>query len=92
MVGLPDLRMPHKDGVLGETRLDLTYCNVLPGLRAGRPSVHYLPWGIPALDRAAEARYRAAGVEPVRVSTDPGVAGALMQLDAGLHCFCGPLP
>ncbi len=92
VVGVPDVRLPHKEGLFGSTRLDFTYCNVLPGLRRGRPSVHYLPWGIPALDRAAEARFRAAGVEPVRVSANAGIASALMQFSAGLHCLCGPLP
>ncbi len=92
IVGVPDVRVRRANGLFGDSRLDFTYCNVLPGLNAGRPSVHYLPWGIPALDRAAEAQYRAAGVQPVRVSSDPIVADALMRLSAGLHCFCGPLP
>ena len=92
VVGVPDLHLLGKDGALGATRLDFSYCNVLPGLRRGRPSVHYLPWGVQALDREAEARFRTAGVDPVRVSTDPGVADALMQLCAGLRCFCGSLP
>jgi hypothetical protein len=92
VVGVPDLRLLGKDGALGATRLDLSYCNVLPGLRRGRPSVHYLPWGIRALDREAEARFRSAGVDPVRVTADPVIADSLMQAAAGLHCFCGPLP
>ncbi len=92
VVGMPDLRLRREKGVFGDTRLDFTYCNVLPGLNAKRPSVHYMPWGIRSLDRAAAAQYRAAGVAPVPVSADPGVAHALMRFSAGLHCFCGPLP
>jgi hypothetical protein len=92
VVGVPDLRLPGKDSALGATRLDFSYCNVLPGLHAGRPAVHYLPWGIRALDREAEARFRAAGVLPVAASPNPGIASALMQLSAGLHCVCGPMP
>ena len=89
---MPDLRLRREKATFGETRLDFTYCNVLPGMNAGRPAVHFLPWGIRALDRAAEDCYRAAGVTAVRVSIDPLIADALMQLSAGLHCFCGPLP
>ena len=92
VVGMPDLRVRREKSVFGETRLDFTYCNVLPGLNAKRASVHYLPWGIPELDRAAEARLRAAGVRPVAVSTDPTAAHALMRFSAGLQCFCGLLP
>jgi hypothetical protein len=92
VVGMPDLRLCREKSVFGDTRLDFTYCNVLPGLNAKRASVHYLPWGIRALDRAAEARFRAAGVTPVTVSADPTVAHALMRCSAGLHCFCGLLP
>jgi hypothetical protein len=88
--GMPDLRIDASENVFASTNLDFGYCNVLPGLRHGRPAVHYLPWGIPALDRAAAARLREAGVEPVRVST-PTVANALMLLCGGLHCFCGTL-
>ena len=91
VVGMPDLRLLGKEGAFGGTRLDLGYCNVLPGLRRGRPSVYYLPWGIRALDRAAETRLRRAGVDPVPVSTDPVVADSLMRFSAGLHCLCGPL-
>jgi hypothetical protein len=92
VIGMPDLRLRREKSVFGETRLDFTYCNVLPGLNAKRATVHYLPWGIRALDRAAEARFRAAGVTPVAVSSDPAVAHALMRYSAGLHCFCGSLP
>lgn len=92
VVGVPDLRVEPKDQVLGGVNLDFSYCNVLPGLYRGRPAVHYLPWGIAGLDGAAEACVRAAGAEPVRVSANPRIAGGLMQLAAGLRCFCGPLP
>jgi hypothetical protein len=92
VVGVPDLRVRREKAAFGDTRLDFSYCNVLSGLHAGRPAVHYLPWGIGTLDRAAEECYRAAGVTAVRVSSDPLIADALMQLSAGLHCFCGPLP
>jgi hypothetical protein len=88
--GVPDLRIDPDENVFASVNLDFGYCNVLPGLRRGRPAAHYLPWGIPALDDAAEGRFRAAGVEPVRVGT-PAVANALMQLQGGLHCFCGKL-
>lgn len=92
LIGVPDLRLPRKGGLLGATRLDFSYCNVLPGLNAGRPAVHYLPAGIRPLDLQAEAQFRAAGVDPVRVSGNPGIADALMRNSAGLHCVCGPLP
>ena len=50
---------------------DVVYCNVLPGLNRGRPSVHYAPLGVPRLDAAAEQAFRDAGVQPVRVSRTP---------------------
>jgi hypothetical protein len=92
VVGVPDLRLHPVGGVLGSMVLDFNYCNVLPGLRAGRAAVHYLPTGVPALDRAAEARFRAAGARPVRVSSDFDMAEALMRNHAGLHCVCAQLP
>ncbi len=91
VVGVPDLRVEPKDQVLGGVNLDFSYCNVLPGLSRGRPAVYYLPWGIGGLDRAAEAALRAAGVAPVRASANPRIANGLMELSAGLRCFCGPL-
>lgn len=90
VVGMPDLRIDPAENVFASTNLDFGYCNVLPGLRRGRPAVYYLPWGIPALDRAAAARFRAAGVEGVRIGT-PAAANALMRLQGALHCFCGTL-
>lgn len=90
VIGMPDLRIDPAENVFASTNFDFGYCNVLAGLRQGRPAVHYLPWGIPALDRAALARLRTAGVESVRIGT-PGVANALMRLQGALHCFCGVL-
>jgi hypothetical protein len=68
--------------------LDFGYCNVLPGLRHGRPAVHYFRSGIRSLDGGAAARTQRAGVDAVPVST-PDVASALMLLQGGLHCCCG---
>jgi hypothetical protein len=93
VVGVPELRTrPRRERVLGVTNLDAVYCNVLPGLNRGRPAVHYLPWGIPPLDAAAERAFRAAGTRPVRVSRTPELANAMMQRAAGLRCFCGAMP
>jgi hypothetical protein len=90
VVGMPDLRIDPAQNVFASTNLDFSYCNVLPGLRRGRASVCYLPSGVPALDHAAEARFRSAGVRGVRIAT-PAVADALMRLQGALHCFSGPL-
>lgn len=90
VTGMPDLRIDPKENVFGGSNLDFGYCNVLPGLNRGRPAVHYLPWGIRALDFEAERRFRAAGVAPVRVSR-PHIGNELMRLSGGLHCFCGSL-
>jgi hypothetical protein len=93
VAGVPELRTrPRRETVLGVSSLDLVYCNVLPGLNRGRPSVHYLPWGIPALDAEAERCVRAAGVRPVRVARTAYLATAMMQRAAGLRCFCGAMP
>ncbi len=91
VVGIPDLALRPRANAFGALNLDFGYCNVLPGLNRGRPAVHYLPWGIRALDQRAEACFRAAGVAPVRVSDDPALANTLTQMAAGLRCFCGPL-
>jgi hypothetical protein len=64
----------------------------LDALHRGRPAVHYLPWGIRALDAAAARCFRAAGGRPVRVATTPELARAMMQRAAGLRCFCGTMP
>ncbi len=93
VVGVPELRTREgRDPGVGLRPLDLVYCNVLPGLHRGRPAVHYLPWGIPALDAAAEQCFRAAGARPVRVTGAPDLARAMMQRAAGLRCFCGTMP
>jgi hypothetical protein len=70
---------------------DVVYCNVLPGLNRGTPAVHYTPWGIPSLDAAAAAAFRAAGVRPVPVSRSGYLASAMMDRASGLRCFCGTL-
>jgi hypothetical protein len=93
VVGVPELRTrPRRETVLGLSPLDLVYCNVLPGLNRGRRAVHYLPWGIPALDAEAERGMRAAGAAPVRVARTPDLATAMMERVAGLRCFCGAMP
>jgi hypothetical protein len=74
--------------VFKRVNLDFGYCNVLPGLRHGRPAVHYFRSGIRSLDGGAAARIQRAGVDAVPVST-PDVASALMLLQGGLHCCCG---
>jgi hypothetical protein len=92
VVGLPELRTNRHENLLGGANLDFTYCNVLPGLNRGRPAVHYLPWGIRALDEAAEERFHESGVGPVPISSTPYLANAMMGRFAGLRCFCGPMP
>jgi hypothetical protein len=93
VVGVPELRTRSgREAVLGVTSLDFVYCNVLPGLNRGRAAVHYLPWGIPALDAEAERAFRDAGCRPVRVSRTAYLAHAMMQRAAGLRCFCGAMP
>jgi hypothetical protein len=52
--------------------------------------VHYFVSGVRALDQDAAGRMRLAGVDPVPVSTS-AVGSALMLLQGGLHCCCGPL-
>ena len=39
----------------------------------------------------AEKRFRKAGVEPVRISSNSRIANSLMKLHGGLRCFCGQL-
>jgi hypothetical protein len=70
--------------------LDFGYCNALPGLRLGRPAVHYFLSGIAALDTEAARRLQLAGLDPVPVCT-ADVASALMLLQGGLHCCCGSI-
>lgn len=90
VIGVPDLRVAQEENVFSRANLDFSYCNLLPGLNRGRPSVHYLPWGIHALDGAADEQFRAAGVMPIRVARSGDLANEFMQLRGGLHCLCGP--
>jgi hypothetical protein len=93
VVRVPQLQTREtENGVGGLPGQDVVYCNVLPGLNRGRPSVHYAPWGVPRLDAAAEQAFLDAGVQPVRVSRTPYLASAMMSLAAGLRCFCGTFP
>ncbi len=89
---LPELRIDTERARVGLGNLDLSYANALPALHRGRPAIHYLPWGIPALDALAARQWRAAGVLPVPIADFPPLAHAMMDLAAGLHCFVGPLP
>ena len=93
VVGVPELRLREgRNDTVGLRPLDFVYCNVLPGLNRGRPAVHYLPWGIGALDAAAERCFREAGVVPIRLARTPELASAMMRRAAGLRCFCGAMP
>ena len=91
VVGLPDLRVDLHHNVFATTNLNFGYCNVLPALDGGRPTVFHLPWGIDPIDRTALVRIAELGVRVVAVADDPRVAGALMQMWGGLHCFSGSL-
>ena len=91
---MPELRLREgRNDTVGLRPLDFVYCNVLPGLNRGRPSVHYLPWGIRALDVAAP---RGAFARPVSFRfasrAQPELASAMMRRAAGLRCFCGAMP
>lgn len=90
IVGVPDLRFDPKMDVFRRVNFDFGYCNVLPGLKHGRPAVHHFLSGVRALDEDAASRMRLAGVVPVAVSTAE-VASALMLLHGGLHCCCAPM-
>jgi hypothetical protein len=90
VTGVPDLRVDPGMDVFRRVNLDFGFCNVLPGLHAGRPAVHHFVSGIRRLDGDASKCMRLAGVESVVVST-PHVASALMLLQGGLHCCCGSL-
>lgn len=90
VIGVPDLRIDPRMDVYRRVNLDFGYCNVLPGLRRGRPSVHHFISGVRALDADAGRRMHDAGVDAVPVST-ADVASALMLLQGGLHCCCGSL-
>jgi len=91
VVGMPDLRVSPRDNVFGLENLHFSYCNVLPALHRGRPAVHYLPWGIAALDRDARRQLEAAGVVPIPITRRALLANRLMMFSGGLHCVCGPL-
>jgi hypothetical protein len=92
VVGIPELRTNWRDALLACANLDFTYANVLPGLNRGRPAVHYLPWGMRALDEAAEKCFRQADLEPIPIASTPYLANAMMGRFAGLRCFCGAMP
>jgi hypothetical protein len=93
VVGVPELRTrDDRDTVLNLDNVNVVYCNVLPGLNRGRPAVHYVAWGIPALDAAAERAVATAGAVPVAVARSPQLANAMMRRAAGLRCFCGAMP
>ena len=88
--GVPDLRVDPKMDVFRRVNLDFGFCNVLPGLRQGRPAVYHFVSGVRALDADASHRIRLTGAEPVAVASSE-VASTLMQLQGGLHCCCGSL-
>jgi hypothetical protein len=90
VTGVPDLRVDPAMNVFRRVNLDFGFCNVLPALHRGRPAVYHFVSGVRALDADAARRMRTAGVHPVPISTAE-VASALMQLQGGLHCCCGPL-
>jgi len=90
VVGVPDLRIDPRMDVFRRVNLDFGFCNVLPGLRRGKPAVYHFVSGVRALDTDAARRMRLAGVRPVPVATAE-VASALMQLQGALHCCCGSL-
>lgn len=90
--GVPDLRIDPRENIFRPANFDLGYCNVLVGLAAGQPAVRWLPWGIPALDDAAEATFRRAGMVSVRLGRDARLAHALMSYSGGLRCATGGLP
>ena len=79
--GMPDLRIDPVENVFGSTNLDFGYCNVLPGLRRGRPAVR-CSWGIPAgSGRGCTIAIRRRRAGP---HCNPAVANALMLLHGGL--------
>jgi hypothetical protein len=92
VISLPELRLAPNRRLVGVDSPDFGYCNALPALHRGRPALYYLPWGVPALDAAAEVAMRRADVLPVRLTTFAPLTRGMMRLSAGLHCFCGPLP
>jgi hypothetical protein len=91
IVAVPDLRSRHLAENASGLR-DFVFCNVLPGLNQHRPSVHYLPTGVDALDAAARRAYEEAGVQPVAIGGPSRLAAATIERAAGLRCFCGAMP
>lgn len=92
VVGLPELRVDSTRRVAGLGNMDFAYCNALPALHRDRPSLLFLPWGIPALDGLAVRQWRRAGVTPVPLTDFAPLAHGMMELAAGLHCFVGAVP
>ena len=90
VIGMPDLRIAPEMDVFQRVSLDFGFCNVLPGLRRGRPAVAHFVSGVRALDADAGRRFRLAGVAPVPVCA-PEVASALRLLQGGLHCCVGTM-
>ena len=90
VVGVPDLRFDPKMDVFRRVNFDFGYCNVLTGLKNGRPAVYHFVSGVRRLDKDAASRMRLEGVLPVAVST-PEVSSALMLLHGGLHCCCSAM-
>lgn len=91
IVRVPELRTRELHGDVTGVQ-NVIYCNVVPGLHRRRAAVHYLPWGIAAMDSAAERAYVEAGAKPVRLAGTAYLATAMMERAAGLRCFCGGMP
>lgn len=91
IIPVPDLRIDPNRNLFSTRNLDFVYCNVMPGLIKGRPSVVYLKYGIPALDHRAEQAYREAGCSPVPVTNSGRLANLLMLFRGGLRCACSQI-
>lgn len=92
VVGLPELRVESTRRLAGFGNMGFAFCNALPALHHGRPAVHFLPRGIPALDRLAVRQWRRAGVMPLALTDFAPLAHGMTELAAGLHCFVGAVP
>jgi hypothetical protein len=93
IVGVPELRTRGRtDDLVGVGGEDVSYCNGLTGAHAGKPAFYYVPWGVAALDAAAQHAMRTAGLQPIALSPAPALARAMMERSAGLRCFCGAMP
>ncbi|MCB0328960.1 MAG: hypothetical protein KDD70_04835 [Bdellovibrionales bacterium] len=88
VVEVPDLRMDPSRNLFSTRNLDLNYCNILPGLVKGVPSIVYLPYGLPVIDQLASSAYRKAGCHPVPLSQFGRLANLLMLFRGGLRCSC----